>query len=219
MFTLLKKRTLLSFWFFFTTFIISIILTPNIINLNTNNLGNEVYKLIYLHVPFAWLSLLSYIILGIFSIIYLITKNPTFSIYSLSNSIICFIFTSITLITGSIWAKPTWGTYWVWDARLTSMLILLIFITGIILLYFNTFYIEGSYLSLIGIINIPIVKYSVEWWTGLHQSSSISSLNYTIHYSILIPLLLWFVTFIIFYITLFFMIINNFKLKIIIINI
>lgn len=158
------------------------------------------YKIIFIHVPFAWLSLFLYSLIAIFSLVYLINKN--IFIYFLAQNIskIGIYFTFLTLVTGSLWGKPMWGTYWVWDARLTSMLILFFFYLGYILLgstYEDKYKSmnNSSILALIGFINIPIIKYSVEWWNTLHQTSSVSSLGSSIHISMLVPLLISFFAF------------------------
>lgn len=158
------------------------------------------YKIIFIHVPFAWLSLFLYSLIAVFSLIYLINKN--IFIYFLAHNIskIGIYFTFLTLVTGSLWGKPMWGTYWVWDARLTSMLILFFFYLGYILLgstYEDKYKSmnNSSILALIGFINIPIIKYSVEWWNTLHQNSSVSSLGSSIHVSMLVPLLISFFAF------------------------
>jgi heme exporter protein C len=152
------------------------------------------YKIIYIHVPSAWLSLLLYTIVAINSLFYLINKNIFLFLIAKNFARIGIHFTIITLITGSLWGKPMWGTYWVWDARLTSMLILFFLYLGyIILIYSYEDQIKAmnnsSILALIGLINIPIIKYSVEWWNTLHQSSSVTKLGSSIHVSMLIPLL------------------------------
>jgi heme exporter protein C len=169
------------------------------------------YLIIYIHVPSAWISMLIYILISITSLLYLINKNPLINIITQSGLIIGCLFTFITLITGILWGKPMWGTYWVWDARLTSVLILfIIYLINIFINKTSTENIKNSIISstfiLIGLINIPIIKLSVEWWNTLHQPSSISQMNASIHISIMIPILYMIIVFIL--ITIVFLIIN-----------
>jgi len=136
------------------------------------------FKIMFIHVPTAWLSLMIFFSMGISSIIGLIFKSPTSFTISRALSPIGLIMSIVVLITGSIWGNLTWGTYWVWDARLTSMLILtFIYIGHIFLLYsfehFQKADFAASILAIIGLINLPIVKFSVDWWTTLHQGSSV----------------------------------------------
>ncbi len=143
--------------------------------------GNAV-RIMYVHVPSAWLASFLYLSLAISSIFYLVWKHPLADLVSSSIAPIGALFSILTLITGSLWGKPMWGTWWVWDARLTSMLILFFFYLGFILLH-NAFErkIDGSksasVLAIIGIINLPIIKFSVDWWHTLHQPSSILKLT------------------------------------------
>jgi len=139
----------------------------------------ESYRIIFLHVPSAWISLSFYAGLALFSLCYLLTHTQAFFFLALTLARIGAIFSLITLITGSLWGKMSWGTYWVWDARLTSVLVLFFLYLGFLFLYqahestqkamFNS-----SLLGMIGFLNLPIIKFSVEWWNTLHQSSSIS---------------------------------------------
>lgn len=159
--------------------------------------GNAVL-IMYVHVPAAWMALLIYTLMAIFNISAFIWKNPFFYIISKAIAIIGCAFTAITLITGSLWGKPIWGTYWVWDARLTSVLILFFLYLGYIILI-NSFdnKEEGeklaAILSIVGFINIPLIKFSVEYFNSLHQSASIMrSGGVAIHSSMLTPLLLMF---------------------------
>lgn len=172
------------------------------------------YKIIYIHVPSAWLSLFLYVLIACNSLFFLINKNLILFIIAKNLAKIGTIFTLITLITGSLWGKPMWGTYWVWDARLTSMLILFFLYIGYIILY-NSYEdkIKGmnnsSILILVGFINIPIIKYSVEWWNTLHQTSSITKLGSSIHISMLIPLIISFMSLLTFSMLIFFIFIRK----------
>ena len=133
-------------------------------------------RIMYVHVPAAWISLSIFSLIGFLSIGNLIFKNKNFSIIAKSIAPSGFVFNIVALVTGSIWGKPTWGTFWAWDARITSMLILSIFYLLYILSWriFDKKIILKNFIlyCLVGMINIPIIKFSVEWWTTLHQPSS-----------------------------------------------
>ena len=138
----------------------------------------DAVRIMYVHVPSAWLASFLFFSLAISCIFYLVWKHPLADLIANAIAPIGLIFSVLTLITGSLWGKPMWGTWWVWDARLTSMLILFFFYLGFILLS-NAFErkIDGSktasVLAIIGLINLPIIKFSVDWWHTLHQPSSI----------------------------------------------
>jgi heme exporter protein C len=159
--------------------------------------GNAV-KIMYVHVPAAWMALLIYTLMAIFNISGFIWKNPFFYLIAKSIAIIGCVFTFITLVTGSIWGKPIWGTWWVWDARLTSVLILFFLYLGYIILLDSFDDISkgekiAAIISIIGFINIPIIKFSVEYWNSLHQPASIMrSKGVAIDPTMLKPLLLMF---------------------------
>lgn len=160
----------------------------------------ENYKIIYLHVPSAWMSILLYTHLCVLSILYLIWLHPMSLFLAKISSVLGTFYTIVTLITGSLWGLPVWGTFWVWDARLTSVLILFfLYLSYILFLYSFGNSTQGakvaSILSIVGFINIPVIKYSVEWWNTLHQPSSISQVNSSIDISILIPLIIIFIGF------------------------
>lgn len=172
----------------------------------------ENYKIIYIHVPCAWMSVFSYLCLFMSSFIYLLYKHPLAYIISKSTSKCGALFTLITLITGSLWGFPMWGTFWVWDARLTSVLVLFfIYITHILMYQTLEDTTKGANASaifaIIGFINIPIVKFSVDWWNTLHQSASIKQLSSNIHLSMLMPILIISFAFIILF--LFFIILDS----------
>ena len=167
-------------WVSFLAFIfISIGLYYSFFNSPPDYLQGETVRIMYIHVPSAWLSLMIYSSMGVCSIISLIWKHTLADIISRSCAPIGASFTLITLITGSIWGKPTWGTWWVWDARLTSELILLFIYLGHIILS-NAFddFRKGdrnaSILAIVGLINLPIIKWSVDWWNTLHQPASLT---------------------------------------------
>ena len=162
----------------FLTIILLVVSGVLIILLENDYYQGISFKIMFIHVPAAWLSLLLFSIMGVSSIIGLVFKSPTSFTISRAMSPIGFIMSIVVLITGSIWGNLTWGTYWVWDARLTSMLILsFIYLGHILLLYsfdhFQKADFAASILAIIGLVNLPIVKFSVDWWTTLHQGSSI----------------------------------------------
>lgn len=158
----------------------------------------EAVKLMYIHVPAAWLSLACYGALGLFSLIFLIIKAPLAYYFSRGFARIGIHFNIVCLVTGSLWGIPTWGTWWVWDARLTSVLILLFLYAGYLLI--GRAFTEGERLkkvmscyAILGMINLPIIKWSVNWWNTLHQPASLTKLGTpSIETSMLIPLLLCF---------------------------
>lgn len=194
-------------YFFLCTIIILIIATFYLILqiIDTDIQQGDNYLIIYIHVPSAWLSILIYILISLTSLIFLITKNPLIDIFTKTGLIIGILFTSITLITGSLWGKPMWGTYWVWDARLTSVLVLFfIYLINIFINNISNNKIKNSTITsifiLIGLINIPIIKLSVEWWNTLHQPSSLSQYNSNIHISMLIPIIYMILAFLLIFI-------------------
>ena len=162
--------------------------------------GNAV-RMMYIHVPSAWLSMMIYVFIAINSFFGLVYGHVTAFCLSKAAAPIGLTFTAICLVTGSAWGKPMWGAWWVWDARLTSVLILFFFYLGYIIFSksFNDFT-KGekfsSILSIIGIVNLPIIKFSVDYWNTLHQPASISKLSSpSIHIDMLIPLLVMFFSF------------------------
>ena len=177
-------------------------------------------RIMYVHVPAAWISL------GIFSVITLLSffgyifKIQNFFLISKSLAPSGFVFNIIAIITGSIWGKPTWGTWWVWDARITSMLILLMFY-GLYLLTWRIYdekekaYKASTIVCILGIINVPIIKYSVDWWNTLHQPASVNLLSDTsIHISMIFPLLIMTAAFALFSLLIFLMKYNTELIKI-----
>jgi heme exporter protein C len=157
----------------------------------------ESVRIMYVHVPAAWLGAGGYMSLAIASATALIWRHPLATIAARAIAPAGAAFTAICLVSGALWGKPTWGTYWVWDARLTSMLVLLFLYLGYLALSASEAEKGGegraaSILALVGVINLPIIKYSVEWWNTLHQGSSISVVNASskIAPALLTPLLL-----------------------------
>ena len=168
-------------------------------------------RIMYVHVPSSFIALACFGFIGVSSILNLIFKIKFMSLIAKSLALIGFMFSLISIVTGSLWGKPTWGTWWAWDARLTSMLILLIFYIAYIFVwkFFNNFEKANkisSIIGIIGLINLPIIKYSVDWWNTLHQSSSITLTSTpTIHYTMLIPLIIMFCGMIVFSLIIFLM--------------
>ena len=158
-------------------------------------------KIMYIHVPSAWLALLTYSIMTIYSIIGIAFKMPFSFIVSKAVAPIGAVFTLLCLISGSLWGKPMWGTWWVWDARLTSVAILLLIYLIIIFLdkTFENKEVREKTIAifiLIGSINLPIIKFSVDWWNTLHQPASVSKLSSpSIDISMLQPLLVMTIAF------------------------
>ena len=156
---------------------------------------SDAVRIMYVHVPAAWISLGIFSNLALLSIGSYVFKNKNFSLIAKSLAPSGFVFTIIALVTGSIWGKPTWGTWWAWDARITSMLILALFY-GMYLLAWRIYENKEqvikvtSLIAILGVINVPIIKFSVDWWNTLHQPASINILSTStaIHISMLIPL-------------------------------
>ena len=177
-------------------------------------------RIMYVHVPSAWISIGIFSLIALLSVGSFIFKNKNFLLVSKSLAPSGFVFNIIALVTGSIWGKPTWGTWWAWDARITSMLILLIFY----LLYILAWRIFDkkenvtkitSIIAIIGAINVPIIKFSVDWWSTLHQNSSVNILSDTsIHPSMLFPLSIMTVAFSLFSLLIFLMKYNTELIKI-----
>ena len=175
---LAKFLNFCSKYVFILSLILSSIAAFLIILLENDYYQGISFKIMFVHVPTAWLSLLIFFTMGVSSIIGLVFKSPTSFTISRALSPIGLIMSIIVLITGSIWGNLTWGTYWVWDARLTSMLILAFIYLGHILLlnsfdHFQKSDFAASILAIIGLVNLPIVKFSVDWWTTLHQGASV----------------------------------------------
>ena len=176
-------------------------------------------RIMYVHVPAAWISL------GIFSFITLLSlggyvfKNKNFYLIAKSFAPSGLVFNIIALVTGSIWGKPTWGTWWAWDARITSMLILVFFYLMYLIAWKiyedkDKVYKLTTIITTLGVINVPIIKYSVDWWNTLHQPSSISILNKSsIHSSMIFPLLIMTAAFALFSLLIFLMKYNTELIK------
>jgi heme exporter protein C len=177
-------------------------------------------RIMYVHVPAAWISIGIFSTITILSLIGYIFKIRNFFLISKSLAPSGFLFTIIALVTGSIWGKPTWGTWWAWDARITSMLILALFYTIYLIawrIYDNDDKVlkVTTIITILGIINVPIIKYSVDWWNTLHQPASINILSKSsIHVSMLYPLLIMTAAFALFSLLIFLMKYNTELIKI-----
>ena len=177
-------------------------------------------RIMYVHVPAAWICLGIFSSITLLSIVGYIFKIRNFFLISKSLAPSGFVFNIIALVTGSIWGKPTWGTWWAWDARITSMLILALFYLIYLLawkIYNNNdkAFKATTIITILGIINVPIIKYSVDWWNTLHQPASINILSKsTIHVSMLYPLLIMTAAFALFSLLIFLMKYNTELIKI-----
>ena len=161
-------------------------------------LQGDSVRIMYVHVPSAWIGLASFTCIALLSIANFIFKTKNLFIVTKSIAPLGLMFTCLAIVTGSLWGQPTWGTWWAWDARLTSMVILALFYIGYIVSHKLILNEErankiSSIIVIIGLINIPIIKFSVDWWNTLHQPASIKLTGTsTIHSSMLMPLLLMF---------------------------
>ena len=176
-------------------------------------------RIMYVHVPSAWISLGIFSAITFLSIIGYLFRIKNFFLISKSLAPSGFVFNLIALVTGSIWGKPTWGTWWAWDARITSMLILLLFYIMYLVawrIYNNERAFKvTSIIAILGAVNVPIIKYSVDWWNTLHQPASISILSKSsIHISMLFPLLIMTAAFALFSLLIFLMKYNTELIKI-----
>lgn len=169
----------------------------------------ELVRIMYIHVPAAWFSMSIYLLCALSGISFLVWKNPLSAIFLRSLIPIGTTFCAICLFTGAIWGRPSWGVYWAWDARLTSVLLLLFLYLGLHILY-NSYDDQEraakatSILAIVGIINLPIIKFSVEWWNTLHQPASVTKFaRPELHPDILVPLLLMTSFYLLFFVTIF----------------
>ena len=200
-------NTLISFMIFiiFLGLIYALFISPQ------DHIQGDSVRIMYVHVPSSFIALGSYALIGIASILNLIFKIKFMPLIAKSLAPIGIIFTLISIVTGSLWGKPTWGVWWVWDARLTSMLILFCFYLAYIFTWkfvknFEKANKISSIIGIVGLINLPVIKYSVDWWNTLHQSSSITLTSApTIHHTMLVPLLIMFIGMIVYSLIIFLM--------------
>ena len=196
---------------FLFVIVISVGLTEALVLSPEDYKQSDAVRIMYVHVPAAWISLGIFSSITFLSISGFIFKNKNLFLIAKSLAPSGFVFNIIALVTGSIWGKPTWGTWWAWDARITSMLILALFYAMYLIswrIYENeekVFKISTN-ITILGIINVPIIKYSVDWWNTLHQPASINILSKSsIHSSMLYPLLIMTAAFALFSLILFLM--------------
>ncbi len=177
-------------------------------------------RIMYVHVPAAWISLGIFSVITFLSVVGYVFKIRNFFLISKSLAPSGLVFNIVALVTGSIWGKPTWGTWWAWDARITSMLILVLFYIMYLVawrIYENN---DKAFkitfiITILGIVNVPIIKYSVDWWNTLHQPASINIFSKsTIHISMLFPLLTMTAAFALFSLLIFLMKYNTELIKI-----
>ncbi|MBS0273592.1 MAG: heme ABC transporter permease [Proteobacteria bacterium] len=138
----------------------------------------DTVKIMFIHVPAAWVAMMCYGLMAVASLLGLVNRHPLADVAAKTAAPLGAVFTALALITGSLWGKPMWGAYWVWDARLTSFLLLLFLYLGYIALW-NAIEDEtraaraAAILALVGVVNLPIIEFSVDWWNTLHQGESI----------------------------------------------
>jgi|TARA_B110000438_G_C15796888_1_gene643245 heme exporter protein C len=183
----------------------SLILSP------ADYIQGDSVRIMYIHVPSSFLALACFGIIGAASILNLVFKIKFIPLVAKSLGTIGCTFSLISIVTGSLWGKPTWGTWWVWDARLTSMLVLFFFYIAYIFTWkFINEYERAqkisSIIAIIGLFNLPVIKYSVDWWSTLHQPSSITLTSApSIHYTMLIPLVIMFFALVVYSLIIFLM--------------
>ena len=206
--------------FFLFVVFLSVRLVEALILSPPDYLQSDSVRIMYVHVPSAWVSLGIFSTIAFLSIGNFIFKNKNFSLIAKSLAPSGLVFNIIALVTGAIWGKPTWGTFWAWDARITSMLILALFY-GMYILSWKIFEDKlqvtkiTSIIAIIGLVNVPIIKFSVEWWTTLHQPSSVKILSDSaIHSSMILPLFLMTAAFVLFSLLIFLMKYNTELIKI-----
>ena len=206
--------------FFIFILVLSIGLLEALVLSPEDYIQSHSVRIMYVHVPAAWISIGIFSIIGFLSFGVLLLKIKNFSLIAKSLAPSGLVFNIIALVTGSIWGKPTWGTWWVWDARITSMLILALFYLIYILSWkivqsTNQVNKVTSFIAILGLINVPIIKFSVDWWSTLHQPASVNLLSETsIHSSMLIPLVIMTAAFALFALLIFLMKYNTELIKI-----
>ena len=167
-------------------------------------LQGDSVRIMYVHVPAAWIGLACFSVITFFSVINFVFKIKNLYFINKSIAPIGLLFTSLAIVTGSLWGQPTWGTWWEWDARLTSMFVLMLFY----IFYILTFKLlnkedliikVSSIIAIVGSINLPIIKYSVEWWATLHQPASIKIIgSSSIHSQMMLPLMVMLLVFLLY---------------------
>jgi len=204
-YSIIKKLLILMMLIFFVALAFALFFSP------PDYIQGETVRIMYVHVPSSFIAISCFAIIGLASILNLIFKIKIMPIIAKSLAPIGSVFTLISMVTGSLWGKPTWGVWWVWDARLTSMLILFLFYIAYIIVWklissYQTANKISSILAIIGLLNLPIIKYSVDWWNTLHQPSSITLTSApTIHFEMLIPLIIMLLGMVLFLLIIFLM--------------
>ena len=217
-FTITSKAT--KYIFFIFILVLSIGLLEALVLSPEDYIQSHSVRIMYVHVPAAWISIGIFSIIGFLSFGVLLLKIKNFPLIAKSLAPSGLVFNIVALVTGSIWGKPTWGTWWVWDARITSMLILALFYLIYILswrIFQSTNQVNKvtSFIAILGLINVPIIKFSVDWWSTLHQPASVNLLSETsIHSSMLIPLVIMTAAFALFALLIFLMKYNTELIKI-----
>src|SRR5207344_2490418 len=180
-----------------------------------DSLQGETARIMYVHVPSAWLSMAVYALIAVSAFGLLVFRHPLADVSAKAAAPLGAAFTFLALVTGSLWGRPTWGTYWVWDARLTSMLVLFLLYLGVLALYWTA---EdpgrgaraAAVLSLVGAVNLPIIKFSVDWWNTLHQPASVFRMGgSSIDPALLTPLLIMALAFTLLFLTLHLAVMRN----------
>jgi heme exporter protein C len=183
-------RILLPITFTFTAFLFAIGLYLSLIASPADYQQGEAVRIMYVHVPASWMALMVYAFMALMSFCALVWRHPLAEIFAISAAPIGMVFTSLSLLTGALWGKPMWGTFWEWDARLTSVFILFLLYGAYWILYKTYSRQAAAYCALVGVFNLPIVKGSVDWWNTLHQPASVAKIEApSLHVTMLTPLL------------------------------
>ncbi len=182
-----KSLKIMLAWLAIFSFLVSVIA---IVKSPIDALHGERVKFLYIHVPAAWLSMSFYLLTGSFSFIYLRFKNIIYHHLAYTAALIGIILTTICIISGALWGYYAWGTFWVWDARLSSVALLFFLYLGFLMAGKNQSVKAASYIAILGLINVPIIKWSVNWWFTLHQPASISIRGNHLAHEMLLPLIL-----------------------------
>jgi heme exporter protein C len=202
-------------WLVAATFVLFVVGLFRAMNAPDDYQQGATVKIMFLHVPAAWLGMFGWVLMSVAALGTLVWRHPLADVAGKAAAPIGAVFTFVCLVTGSLWGRPTWGTYWVWDARLTSMLVLLLLYLGVLALYWTA---EepgrgaraAAILSLVGAVNLPIIKFSVDWWNTLHQPASVFRMSgSTIDPALLTPLLIMVLAFTLLFVTLHVAIMRN----------
>ncbi len=178
-----------------TVILFSVGLYYSLVKAPTDYQQGETVRIMFVHVPAAWGATMVYAVMALSSAIGIIFRHPLADLSAKAAAPIGAVFTFLALFTGALWGKPMWGTYWVWDARLTSFFVLFLLYLGYMAIWqaiddHHRAARIAAIVALVGAINLPIIKFSVEWWNSLHQPSIMSMKGSSVHSSILIPLLI-----------------------------